>query len=211
MDAPRLRWLMLVALLAAGGSLGAEEMPTDTTQTATFAAGCFWGVEKIFGELPGVRSTRVGYTGGTVADPSYEEVCTGRTGHAEAIEVAYDPSKVSYEELVEFFFTHHDSTTRNRQGNDVGTQYRSAIFYHTPEQRAVAERAIRALDASGVLRGKVTTTLEPAGPFYAAEEYHQDYLKKNPNGYCHILLQPAKTRDVLRAALSISSTPRPAP
>ena len=179
--------------------MGVMRTNAAQAQTATFAGGCFWGIEKIFGELSGVLSTRVGYTGGTVPDPSYELVCTGRTGHAEAIEVVFDPSTISYEELVEFFFTHHDSTTLNRQGNDVGTQYRSAIFFHTPEQQAAAARAIDALTAAKIFRTPVTTTVEPAGPFYPAEDYHQKYLKKNPDGYCHILLQPSKVRETLRA------------
>ena len=172
----------------------------DTDQTATFAGGCFWGMEKAFGELPGVVATRVGYTGGTVRQPTYEMVCTGRTGHAEAIEATYDPARISYGELLEFFFTHHDPTTLNRQGNDVGTQYRSAIFYHTPEQEAFARRAKEALDTSGVFGKPVVTAVEPAGEFFPAEDYHQQYLRKNPHGYCDIHLQSGKVRDVLHAA-----------
>ena len=170
------------------------------TEKATFAAGCFWGIEKVFGALPGVVSTQVGYTGGTTKNPSYEQVCTGRTGHAEAIEAVYDPSKISYDELVEFFFRNHDSTTLNRQGNDVGTQYRSAIFTHSPEQKLIAENAIQTLEKSKIFKSKITTTVEPASEFYPAEEYHQKYLKKNPLGYCHIQLQSAKIGEVLKAA-----------
>ena len=170
------------------------------TEKATFAAGCFWGVEKVFGALPGVVSTQVGYTGGTVADPGYEEVCTGRTGHAEALEAVYDPSKISYAELVAFFFEHHDPTTPNRQGNDIGTQYRSAVFYHSPEQKKTAEAAIAALEKAKIFKDRVTTRVEPAGEFYRAEEYHQKYLKKNPFGYCHIQLQSAKIARVLKEA-----------
>ena len=176
-------------------------------QTATFAGGCFWGMEKIFGELPGVRATRVGYTGGTTPTPSYEMVCAGRTGHAEAIEVTYDPSRISYDDLVEFFFTHHNPTTLNRQGNDVGTQYRSAIFYHTSQQQASAARAIEALTQAKVFHSQMVTTVEPAGAFYPAEEYHQQYLKKNPHGYCDIHLQSAKVRDVLRTARAHPANP----
>ena len=177
----------------------------ETSQKATFAGGCFWGMEKIFSELPGVTSTRVGYTGGTTPKPSYEMVCTGRTGHAEAIEVTYDPARISYDDLVEFFFTHHNPTTLNRQGNDVGTQYRSAIFYHTPAQQTAAARALEALTQAKVFHSPIVTTVEPAGEFYAAEDYHQQYLKKNPHGYCDIHLQSAKVRDALHAARSPSA------
>ena len=187
----------LAVFLSAGISLGENTM---NTEKATFAAGCFWGVEKVFGALPGVLSTQVGYTGGTVADPSYEDVCTGRTGHAEAIEVTYDPAKVSYDDLLEFFFRHHDPTTLNRQGNDIGTQYRSAIFFHDPGQKVAAQRVIDILQKAKILKGDISTTLEPAGAFYRAEEYHQKYLKKNPLGYCHIQLQSAKIGEVLQKA-----------
>lgn len=169
-------------------------------QKATFAGGCFWGMEQAFGELEGVVSKRVGYTGGKTVDPTYEEVCTGRTGHAEAVEIVYDPSKTTYEKLLEFFWLHHNPTTLNRQGNDVGTQYRSAIFYHDETQKKVALDSKNALDRSGVFRRAIVTQIEPAGPFYPAEEEHQKYLKKNPGGYCDIQLQPEKVRAVLRAA-----------
>ena len=177
------------------------------TETATFAGGCFWGMEKIFAERPGVVSTTVGYTGGTTKQPTYELVCTGRTGHAEAIEIIYDPSRISYDELLECFFTHHDPTTLNRQGNDVGTQYRSAIFTHTPEQQAAALRAKEILANAKIFRNPIVTSIEPAGPFYAAEAYHQQYLQKNPHGYCDIQLQSAKIREVLRAAGARPSSP----
>lgn len=170
------------------------------TETATFAAGCFWGVEKVFAALPGVVSTQVGYTGGKVANPSYEAVCTGRTGHAEAIEIIYDSSKITYDELLEVFFRNHDSTTLNRQGNDIGDQYRSAVFYHSPEQKNKAVQAIELLSKAKIFRNKIVTSLEKAGEFYAAEEYHQKYLKKNPNGYCNLQLQSAKIADVLANA-----------
>lgn len=169
-------------------------------QTATFAGGCFWGMEKVFGELKGVVSTRVGYTGGTVEQPTYDMVCTGLTGHAEAIEVTYDPAHISYEDLLEFFFTHHAPTTLNRQGNDVGTQYRSAIFYHTPAQQAAALQAKETLEQSGIFNQPIVTAIEPTGEFFPAEEYHQQYLQKNPHGYCDIHLQSAKVRDILRMA-----------
>jgi peptide-methionine (S)-S-oxide reductase len=172
----------------------------NKTEIATFAAGCFWGVEKVFGALDGVVSTQVGYTGGHVKDPTYEQVCTGRTGHAEAIEITYDPSRIRYEDLIETFFRHHDPTTPNRQGNDVGTQYRSAIFYHSPGQKEAAERALAALEDAKIFRGRVVTSLESASEFFRAEEYHQKYLKKNPFGYCSLQMQPAKVGEVLRAA-----------
>ncbi|HXW75899.1 MAG TPA: peptide-methionine (S)-S-oxide reductase MsrA [Candidatus Eremiobacteraceae bacterium] len=147
-------------------------------EKATFGAGCFWGVEAEFRELPGVVDTAVGFSGGTTANPSYEDVCTGRTGHAEVVEVTFDPSKISYDALLDTFWQIHDPTTRNRQGPDFGTQYRSVIFYHSPEQKAAAERSRAAADASGRFRGPIVTQIEPAGPFYRAEEYHQRYLEK---------------------------------
>ncbi len=171
-----------------------------STEKATFAAGCFWGVEKIFSALPGVSSTRVGYTGGTTKNPTYEQLCTGRTGHAEAIEITFDSLKISYDDLLEFFFRHHDPTTPDRQGNDIGTQYRSAIFYHSPEQKKASERALTALNKAKLFREGIVTEVSPASEFYAAEEYHQKYLKKNPLGYCHIQLQSAKIGQVLKAA-----------
>ena len=177
---------------------GAETM--KASEKAAFAGGCFCGMEKIFGELEGVLETRVGYTGGTSKNPSYEAVCTGLTGHAEAIEVTYDPSKISYEDLLEFFFTHHDPTTLNRQGNDIGTQYRSAIFFYSPEQEKAALNAKEILAKSGILKKPVVTEIKPAGEFYSAEDYHQKYLQKNPHGYCAIHLQSAKIGEALRAA-----------
>jgi peptide-methionine (S)-S-oxide reductase len=154
---------------------------------ATFALGCFWGAERLFWRLPGVYLTSVGYSGGFTENPTYEEVCSGRTGHAEAVEVVFDPNAVSYADLVRLFFESHDPTQGMRQGNDVGTQYRSAIFVHDEAQRAVAEAArdayAKAL-AQASRPAKITTTIEPAGPYYFAEDYHQQYLAKNPGGYC---------------------------
>jgi peptide-methionine (S)-S-oxide reductase len=193
---PMVAILILLQLLCGTAQAG----ETIMTEKATFAGGCFWGIEKIFGELEGVTSTRVGYTGGAVKNPGYELVCSGLTGHAEAIELEYDPSIISYDELVEFFFTHHDPTALNRQGNDIGTQYRSAIFYHSPEQKAAGVKAVAFLEEAKIFKKPVATTLEPAGEFYAAEEYHQKYLKKNPGGYCHIQLQSKKIGEVLQAA-----------
>jgi peptide-methionine (S)-S-oxide reductase len=153
---------------------------------ATFAAGCFWGVEDAFRQLRGVTSTTVGYTGGTKVAPSYKEVCGGNTGHAEAVEVEYDPSKVSYPELLALFFQSHDPTTMNRQGPDVGTQYRSAIFFHDAEQEAVAHEAKAALETAGVFKRPIVTQILPASEFYRAEDYHQQYFEKQGIRSCHI-------------------------
>lgn len=145
---------------------------------ATFAAGCFWGVEETFRTTPGVTATRVGYIGGDKEDPTYEEVCSGRTGHAEAVEVEYDPDEVSYGELLETFWSAHDPTQVDRQGPDFGTQYRSAIFPQDEDQKAAAERAIAALNAAGRFRRPVATRIEPASTFWEAEDYHQQYVMK---------------------------------
>lgn len=153
---------------------------------ATFAAGCFWGVEATFRQIPGVISTRVGYTGGNLQNPSYEDVCTDRTGHAEAVEVEYDPAKVSYEQLLNVFWENHDPTTMNRQGPDWGSQYRSAVFFHTPEQQAAAQASKEALDRSGKFQSKIVTQIVPATNFYRAEDYHQQYLEKRGMASCHI-------------------------
>ena len=156
------------------------------TATATLAGGCFWGVEELFRQLPGVLDTTVGYTGGSLENPKYEQVKTGKTGHAEAIEVIFDPSKVTYEAILEHFFRLHDPTTANRQGNDIGSQYRSAIFVHDDQQRAGAEKVKAAMQAKW--DKPIVTDIIPASTFYSAEEYHQDYLQKHPNGYtCHFL------------------------
>ncbi len=158
------------------------------TEKATLAGGCFWGMEDIIRAIPGVVSTQVGYTGGHVEKATYLQVKTGNTGHAEAVEVEFDPAKLKYETLLEWFFRMHDPTTLDRQGNDVGTQYRSAIFVHSDEQRRVAEQVIARVDKSGAWKKPVVTKIVSAGPFWTAEEYHQDYLKKNPGGYtCHYL------------------------
>ncbi|HXT87537.1 MAG TPA: peptide-methionine (S)-S-oxide reductase MsrA [Verrucomicrobiae bacterium] len=152
---------------------------------ATFAAGCFWGVEEAFRHLKGVTSTTVGYTGGAKENPSYKDVCTGTTGHAEAVEVEFDPAQVSYRELVAAFFQNHNPTTLNRQGPDVGAQYRSAIFYHDAEQETEARESIAALEKSGIFKRPIVTQVVPAGPFYRAEEYHQQYLAKRGAASCH--------------------------
>jgi len=156
------------------------------TATATFAAGCFWGVEATFRQLPGVTATRVGYIGGKTTNPTYEEVCTDRTGHAEAVEVTYDPARVSYDDLLRVFWENHDPTQRNRQGPDVGAQYRSAIFYHDPEQEAAARASKERLDRSGAHKRPIVTEIVPAPAFFEAEGYHQQYLEKRGLAACHI-------------------------
>jgi peptide-methionine (S)-S-oxide reductase len=153
---------------------------------ATFGAGCFWGVEAAFRQLMGVTDTAVGYSGGTFKDPTYKDVCSGRTGHAEVVHVEYDPSQVSYEQLLDVFWENHDPTQVNRQGPDVGTQYRSVIFFYTPEQEAAARASKERLQSSGRYRRPIATEILPAGEFYSAEEYHQRYLEKRGLAHCHI-------------------------
>ena len=145
---------------------------------ATFGAGCFWHVEDLLSKTKGVKSTQVGYTGGQLSNPTYEEVCTDKTGHAEAVEVEYDPDEISYEELLDVFWKNHNPTTLNRQGPDVGIQYRSAIFYHNDEQKKIAEKSKQTLDKSGQFENPIVTEIVPAPSFYKAEEYHQKYFKK---------------------------------
>jgi peptide-methionine (S)-S-oxide reductase len=152
---------------------------------ATFAAGCFWGVEDAFLHVPGVLSTTVGYTGGTTVNPAYKQVCTGRTGHAEAVEIDFDPAQVSYLELLSIFWKSHDPTTMNRQGPDVGTQYRSAIFYHDPQQEAEARASKEILEKERVHKRPIVTEITPASAFYRAEEYHQKYFEKTGIRACH--------------------------
>ncbi|HEY6904420.1 MAG TPA: peptide-methionine (S)-S-oxide reductase MsrA [Candidatus Acidoferrales bacterium] len=152
---------------------------------ATFAAGCFWGVEDTFRQVKGVTSATVGYIGGTTKDPSYKDVCTGRTGHAEAVEIEFDPKDVSYPELLAVFFQNHNPTTLNRQGPDFGTQYRSAIFYHDADQKAQAREAVAALETSHVFKSPIVTQIVPASEFYRAEEYHQRYFEKQGIRACH--------------------------
>jgi len=153
---------------------------------ATFAAGCFWGVEAAFRQVPGVTATAVGYIGGATENPTYEQVCTDRTGHAEALEVEFDPAKVSYEQLLALFWQVHDPTQLNRQGPDHGSQYRSAIFTHMPEQQAAAVASKQELEKSGKFGRPIVTQVEPASTFYRAEEYHQQYLEKRGQSSCHI-------------------------
>lgn len=178
----------MLGVSGTNSAMGAESMAKMPAkmQTATFAAGCFWHVEDTFQHIKGVKSAVSGYTGGNVANPSYEQVCSGATHHAEAVEVTYDPSKVSYGELLNVFWQSHDPTTLNSQGPDHGEQYRSAIFYHTPEQKTAALASEQKLIASGKVKGAITTQILPASPFYKAEEYHQNYYAKHGGGFCGI-------------------------
>jgi peptide-methionine (S)-S-oxide reductase len=161
-------------------------MEQTTTQKAAFGAGCFWGVEAAFRQVNGVVSTSVGYMGGSLENPTYDDVCSGETGHAETVEVIYDPSKASYEELLNVFWEIHDPTTPNRQGPDIGTQYRSVIFYHTPEQEAAARASKEKRERNGTYKRPIVTEITPTSTFYRAEEYHQQYLEKRGLAHCTI-------------------------
>ncbi len=164
---------------------------SNTEEVATLAGGCFWCLEAVYDELKGVRSVESGYAGGHVEKPSYEDVCGGDTGHAEAVQIRFDPQVLSYEDLLKVFFTIHDPTSLNRQGADVGTQYRSAIFYHTPEQKETAERVIRELGEQKIWDDPIVTEVTPFDKFYVAEAYHQEYFKKNPwQPYCRVIIAP---------------------
>jgi peptide-methionine (S)-S-oxide reductase len=160
-------------------------------EVATLAGGCFWCLEAVYDGMKGVHSVESGYMGGRSASPTYEEVCSGETGHAEVVRVTFDPAAVSFEELLEVFFVIHDPTTLNRQGNDAGTQYRSAIFYHTPQQKAAAEAVIARLTAAKLWSGKIVTEITPASTFHMAERYHQEYYARNPyQPYCQAVVAP---------------------
>jgi len=155
------------------------------SEIATFAAGCFWGIEVAFGKIPGVLETAVGYSNGHTENPTYKDVCTDETGHAEVVQVKFDPAKVSYAQLLDAFWTIHDPTQVNRQGPDSGTQYRTAIFTHSPEQEAIAKKARAAIESSGKFKRPIATEISPAGTFYKAEDYHQKYLEKRGASSCH--------------------------
>ena len=160
-------------------------------EVATFGAGCFWCVEAVFLELDGVVSVESGYSGGTVPNPTYEQICTGATGHAEVCRIRYDSARIGYEDLLEVFWKTHDPTTPNRQGNDFGTQYRSVIFYHNRQQQAMAQKYNRDLDASGAFQDPIVTEIVPAAEFYKAEQYHEDYYRNNPQqSYCRVVIGP---------------------
>lgn len=160
-------------------------------ELVTFGSGCFWCTEAVFQQLKGVETVVSGYSGGHVENPSYEQVTTGRTGHAEVCQIQFDPGQISFEDILEVFFSTHDPTTLNRQGNDVGTQYRSAIFYHSEEQKETAERVKAELDKSGTWKNPIVTEVVPFEKFYSAEDYHQNYFRNNPNqGYCRMVIAP---------------------
>jgi len=173
---------------------------------ATLAGGCFWCLEAVYDQMKGVVSVESGYTGGQVDNPTYEAVCSGNTGHAEAVRITFDPTVVSYRELLEVFFVIHDPTTRNRQGHDIGTQYRSAIFYHSPEQQELTADFIKAITKEGIYPGTIVTQVEPAGIWYEAEPYHQEYFLRNPfQGYCAAVVGPkvAKFRKLFTSKLKM--------
>lgn len=174
------RYMLIFVLLFNAGVVMSEQV-----EKATFAAGCFWGVESAFRQIEGVQDTQVGYTGGHTENPTYREVCSGRTGHAEAIEVTFDPEQVSFGELVAFFFNMHDPTQVDRQGPDIGSQYRSAVFFHSPEQKVAANAVKTDLEESKKYRRPIATQIVPAALFYRAEEYHQRYFEKKGGPSCH--------------------------
>ena len=166
-------------------------MPTETLEAATLGGGCFWCLEAVYQEVPGVHEVVSGYAGGHVDAPTYRQVCSGTTGHAEVVQVRFDPEVVPYRRILEIFFTIHDPTTLHRQGADVGTQYRSAIFYHSDEQKKIAEEVMAEISAEGIWKNPLVTELVPAPDFYPAEEYHQEYFARNPNqGYCQVVVAP---------------------
>lgn len=172
-------------------TLYGNRMKKDTYELATFGGGCFWCVEAIFERVKGVQFAESGYSGGHVADPDYKQVTTGLTGHAEVVQISFDPDQITYAELLEIFFKTHDPTTLNRQGADVGTQYRSAVFYHNEDQKDLAEEIISKLNSEGIWSNPVVTEVTPFTNFYKAEDYHQEYFANNPNqGYCRIVIQP---------------------
>jgi peptide-methionine (S)-S-oxide reductase len=179
----------------------------DREEVATLAGGCFWCMEAVFKEVKGVRRVLSGYTGGSKANPAYKEVCAGNTGHAEAIDITFFNDMISFHDILEIFFTIHDPTTPNRQGNDVGTQYRSAIFYHNEAQRAVAEQVIREINGSGIWDAPIVTELKPYTGFYSAEEYHRDYFERNPTqAYCQFVISPKVAKFRQKWANRLKST-----
>ncbi len=186
-----MRSLLLLTVLVPFFAVAADKAPIKkekemTTETVVLAGGCFWGMEDLIRKIPGVTETEVGYSGGTLDGPKYTDVKTGKTGHAESVRITFDPKKVSFETILDHFFRMHDPTTADRQGNDFGTQYRSAIFFGSPEQKATAEAVKAKVEKSGKWKRPIVTQIVAAGKFYPAEDFHQDYLVKNPGGYtCH--------------------------
>jgi peptide-methionine (S)-S-oxide reductase len=181
-----------------------DSAPAPGREVAVLANGCFWCTEAVFQELKGVEKVESGYTGGQTPSPTYEQICTGTTGHAEALRVTFDPDEISYHDLLAVFFSTHDPTTLNRQGGDVGTQYRSAIFYNGPEQKATAEQVLREVEASRIWPDPIVTEVTALGPFYPAEDFHRDYFARNPGqGYCRAVIAPkvAKFREQYREKL----------
>jgi peptide-methionine (S)-S-oxide reductase len=187
--------------------MGGEHMEInvpDGLQVATLGGGCFWCTEAVFTELKGIEKVESGYSGGTIANPSYQQVCTGSTGHAEVVQVTFDPKVISFKEILEIFFTVHDPTTLNRQGADVGTQYRSVILCHNNEQKAVAEQVIKEVESARIWDKPIVTQVKPFETFYKAEDYHQEYFKQNPRqSYCQVVIAPkvAKLREHYRSRL----------
>lgn len=188
---PFIRFFIILAALLPAASLAqpkGETAMTETRQTAYLSGGCFWGMEELVRQIPGVLETEVGYTGGDTPDATYEQVRTGHTGHAESLKIVFDPHKLTYRHLLFEFFRMHNPTTRNRQGNDIGTQYRSAIFHVGDEQKRTAEEVIKTVESSGEWKARIVTEVAPFKEFYRAEEYHQKYLVKHPQGYtCHYI------------------------
>ena len=186
-----IKWIWPALMIASAAKGSPMKNEPDKEAVATFGGGCYWCVEAVFQQVPGVVSVTPGFMGGTVKNPTYEQVCTGLTGHAEVIQVRYDPARVTYEQLLEWFWKSHDPTQLNRQGNDVGTQYRSAIFFHDERQKKVAELSRAALDASGQFKLPVVTEITPAADFYPAESYHRDYYRRNrAQAYCRFVIRP---------------------
>ena len=192
-------WILLLTLLGSALPLWSDDMTSSTnaptpsakTEMATLAGGCFWCIEAVFEQIPGVTKVTSGYTGGRVVNPTYHQVCDGDTGHAEAVQVEFDPSKVGFAQILDVFWDAHDPTQKNRQGNDVGDQYRSAIFYHSEDQKRIAEESIKHLAESGHYKRPAVTEVSPAGVFYPAEDYHQEYYSNNRNQpYCQMVIRP---------------------
>jgi len=182
---------MISSIILLSISAGNPKVSEPSADTATFGAGCFWCVEAVFQRLKGVESVKPGYSGGDIKNPSYREVCAGTTGHAEVAQIVYNPEIISYDELLEVFWQTHDPTTLNRQGADVGTQYRSVIFYHNPEQKRLAEHYLKKLDESGAFRAPIVTEIKPLEVFYPAEDYHHNYYNDNTSQpYCQLVIKP---------------------